>query len=745
VKFIIKIIKGIMKLLNFYKIKRTLKSFRRVRVDKTWFASTRRELEVLTSHKSPRKSGLFMPRLASVLASVLILVLAGGGTVFASQSALPSDTLYPFKLFVERVQGVFVFGDENKANFALGLAERRIDEAELEVQESFELAAAIQEEPVDDDGFEEEAILEEEEIVLEEDSVAPELQEEGEVIVSTIFRAQDHLASVQDYVSQLRNGDRNLNKLEKIFNRLDNLERRQQKLAQRLRIRLPQLAQLIEVAGLGTVDVKNEVDKVLITIALNTDSSTTTPPDDDSTTSIPDLGDNASRRAQQVIDRAERKIATVEAKLERFGGITPFMPFGFEEFEERMEEMDERMEDMFDDFDDDNLPPGLRKQMGKFSKKFNKQFDKFFKKFEKRFPKEFCSFEEAKELIEEARELLDEAKEEFAEGDYAEAAEKAREAFSKAVQAEGKINYGICYGFPPPEEPEEPEEPDTTPPVITSGPIAFEITTSSAKVGWRTDELSDSVVEYGTSSSYGMTATDSALATSHVLTLSDLDASTTYHYRVSSTDEAGNTVTSGDETFSTNAVGDITPPEISDINVTDIGTSSATITWTTNEPADSEIEYGLDDSYGSSASSSDLATSHSVTLTGLDPDTEYHFRVKSRDGSGNLSVSGGSTFNTEAEADTTPPEISAISADDVSTSSATITWTTNEPADSEVEYGLNTSYGQSASSSSLVTSHSIGLLGLSADTEHHFRVKSKDEAGNLSISGDNTFTTATSS
>ena len=68
----------------------------------------------------------------------------------------------------------------------------------------------------------------------------------------------------------------------------------------------------------------------------------------------------------------------------------------------------------------------------------------------------------------------------------------------------------------------------------------------------------------------------------------------------------------------------------------------------------------------------------------------------------------------------TPPAISAVSANPIS-SGATITWTTNKPANSQVAYGATTAYGSiSPLNSSLVTSHSVILTGLSASTTYHY-------------------------
>ena len=59
-----------------------------------------------------------------------------------------------------------------------------------------------------------------------------------------------------------------------------------------------------------------------------------------------------------------------------------------------------------------------------------------------------------------------------------------------------------------------------------------------------------------------------------------------------------------------------------------------------------------------------------------------------------------------------------------------------------MEYGLTSSYGSNTTlSASMVTSHSQSLSGLSAGTLYHYRARSKDASGNLSYSGDYTFTT----
>ncbi len=98
--------------------------------------------------------------------------------------------------------------------------------------------------------------------------------------------------------------------------------------------------------------------------------------------------------------------------------------------------------------------------------------------------------------------------------------------------------------------------------------------------------------------------------------------------------------------------------------------------------------------------------------------------------------------NGSASPDTAPPNISAVAALNITSSEATIAWSTDEPSDSQVEYGPTPAYGFSTSvDGSLVTSHSQTLSGLAAGTRYHFRVKSRDASGNLAVSQDFTFVT----
>lgn len=68
--------------------------------------------------------------------------------------------------------------------------------------------------------------------------------------------------------------------------------------------------------------------------------------------------------------------------------------------------------------------------------------------------------------------------------------------------------------------------------------------------------------------------------------------------------------------------------------------STAAVSWITNEPSDSRVTYGdAADALSSVVSNQTLVTSHAMTLTGLVPNRLYYYRVYSTDAAGNASVS----------------------------------------------------------------------------------------------------------
>ena len=188
------------------------------------------------------------------------------------------------------------------------------------------------------------------------------------------------------------------------------------------------------------------------------------------------------------------------------------------------------------------------------------------------------------------------------------------------------------------------------------------------------------------------------------------------------------------------AVTDSTAPSISGLVVSSITTTSAIVSWSTDESGTSVVNYGLTESLElGSFSESGSTTSHAVTMTGLSEGQTYFISATSADSIGNTATSSTLSFTT---LDLTAPVISDIAVVDITYDSARIKWETDEVANSVVSYGETDSYASTATDSDFVTSHSILLSGLIEGTEYHFQVGSTDQSSNQVFSSDDTFSTA---
>ena len=102
----------------------------------------------------------------------------------------------------------------------------------------------------------------------------------------------------------------------------------------------------------------------------------------------------------------------------------------------------------------------------------------------------------------------------------------------------------------------------------------------------------------------------------------------------------------GPATVSDTAVVDSQGPVISQIDATPAA-ARAVISWTTDEPSDSLVRYGVQpDDLNMTVTETSLTTSHSVALTSLTPQSIYYFQVTSADAAGNATTSENHNFTT---------------------------------------------------------------------------------------------------
>jgi len=162
-------------------------------------------------------------------------------------------------------------------------------------------------------------------------------------------------------------------------------------------------------------------------------------------------------------------------------------------------------------------------------------------------------------------------------------------------------------------------------------------------------------------------------------------------------------------------------PVVLDVNSSNVGVSSANITWVTNQDTDSLVEYREKNSNNVIAAGKDRTqptANHSVILGALKKNTPYEYRVVSRNSLGNIDELAANTWK---EFTTQDFSISGDSASTTTTTS-TVTWNTNVRSDSQVEYKLEINPGEKAEVSQvagsgsdedkLVTSHSVMIKAL---------------------------------
>jgi hypothetical protein len=186
----------------------------------------------------------------------------------------------------------------------------------------------------------------------------------------------------------------------------------------------------------------------------------------------------------------------------------------------------------------------------------------------------------------------------------------------------------------------------TAPTVTTSSATSITGVSANLNATLTSDGTASTTIygfNYGLTTGYGSTvsfAVPLALG-AYQIAASNLASGKTYHYQAFATNNAG-TGTSTDATFITLA------PSVITAIATSSDSTSATISWTTDLPNTSSVSYGPSASYGISVTSPSLTTSHTVVITGLTPQTTYHFQVGGLTAGGLQTLSADNTVTTAA-------------------------------------------------------------------------------------------------
>ncbi len=259
---------------------------------------------------------------------------------------------------------------------------------------------------------------------------------------------------------------------------------------------------------------------------------------------------------------------------------------------------------------------------------------------------------------------------------------------------------------------------------------------STASIKWKANAVANSFIEYSTGGQIKTVADANMKNASdeHSLSLPSLSAGTKYYYQVISMDEYSNkAVKSGSFTTEEFAV--------KGLETSNVSTSKAVVTWSTNADANSFVEYTgrlinkkktnakrVADSPVSELGIPDYSTQHRVELIDLKPSSKYEVVVKSVDKFGNKAVGAPLSFETK------PFEITSV-ASDANTNSVIITWKTNIEANSNVEFkSEGEDASQVAGDASYVKDHKVEIKNLKSDTNYSFKVKSRNKEDNIAES-----------
>lgn len=295
------------------------------------------------------------------------------------------------------------------------------------------------------------------------------------------------------------------------------------------------------------------------------------------------------------------------------------------------------------------------------------------------------------------------------------------------------------------------------------------VTDTSATIEWSTDVNTDATVNFGLDERVGVVRDPEFDTKEHSLTIDRLDPSTTYHFRVLSSDEGGNTSATAGFAFTTKQSADPTqkikkqieqvkdPDELKKLEeqikeqISDLvqppsiiglpkviadEADRAIISWTTDRESSSIVNLAPEGEYQEGSAEPytitqgnprELTTKHEVEVTGLEASTLYHFSVFSEDAAGLSSQSEDDTFRTKSIL----PEIGNVRVTRVQEHSAQISWSTGSvKAKGIVEYtNMKTKKTQVTGNPVYATSHTVQLLDLEFGVRYTAVIRSMNEAG----------------
>jgi len=254
---------------------------------------------------------------------------------------------------------------------------------------------------------------------------------------------------------------------------------------------------------------------------------------------------------------------------------------------------------------------------------------------------------------------------------------------------------------------------------------------------------------YGKTKNYGGSTeiNTSTVKSEYSVMITELEDGSEYHYKIVLTDEEGYDYESfGDLLFSTPP-----RPRVSNIQIQEkkeVASPTVEVYWESNIEVNSIVRYTNEGKTLDKVDMELLKGEHMMEITDLKANSDYQLIVEGVDAMGNRAISDIYSFTTAT--DTRPPQISniksegdiqsvQIQSDRSRSGQLIISWDTDEPGTSQVMYGEGAggdSYPFSTQTDGEYRyKHVMIVSNLSPSKVYHFKVVSKDGAGNSGESG----------
>ncbi len=256
-------------------------------------------------------------------------------------------------------------------------------------------------------------------------------------------------------------------------------------------------------------------------------------------------------------------------------------------------------------------------------------------------------------------------------------------------------------------------------PTVTSGTISLNWTTSTASNA-SFEVLDKEGNAFDPPLSKGLITP----STNHEFKMTGLTPGTDYQYFAQSTDADGNFYTSGKISFKT-----LSPTSIIGADVK-TAADKLVANWQTNDESNSLVyiyEEGKENDPSYTGSAAVLSKTHSITVSGLMPQTTYKYLLESIDKDGNV----GRTPSLVEFSTTLAPAI-YVTATDPSLTSIVLNVTATTNGNFKVLYGPTSEYGKTTESYSVDTTKatSVRLAELTDGTRYYYHVAGADSVGN---------------